>query len=93
MDEDLYQTIASFIPEIYGDLGNLNPTELLQHIETRLVTTDQMEFKRMRFELAKHLLSYYRSMQINDKGRFVDLYKKDIYNKHVSENFWVEQLF
>ena len=46
----------------------------------------------MRFELAKQtlsenpwkykncLLSYYRSAQINDEGRFVDIYKKGIFN-------------
>ena len=28
-----------------------------------------------------HLLSYYRSAQINDEARFVDIYKKGIYNE------------
>ena len=49
----------------------------------------------MRFELAKQmlsenpwkyenrLLSYYRSAQINDEGRFMDIYKKGVYNKEL----------
>ena len=92
LNEDVYQTVSSFVPENYEDLRNLNPTKLLQRIEARLVTADQLEFKRMRFELAKqtssenplkyenHLLSYYRLAQINDEGRFVDIYKKGIFN-------------
>ena len=51
----------------------------------------------MRFELAKqtssenlwkyenHLLSYYRSAQINDEGRFVDIYKKGIFNNNLKK--------
>ena len=57
LDEDIYQTVPSFIPENYNDLRNLNPTNLLQHIKARLVTADQLEFKRMRFELPKQMLS------------------------------------
>ena len=30
MDEDVYQTIASYIPENYNDMGALNPAVLLQ---------------------------------------------------------------
>ena len=29
LNKEVYQTVASFIPEDYKDLGNLNPTELL----------------------------------------------------------------
>ena len=53
MDEDVYKTVESFFPEDHADLGALNRAILLQSIEARLVTTDQLEFKRLRFELAK----------------------------------------
>ena len=48
-DLKLVKAYIQFILEDYKDLGNLKPTELLRHMETRLVTTDQLEFKRMRF--------------------------------------------
>lgn len=95
LDENVYQTITSFIPKIYADLGARDLADLLQLIEARLVTSDQLEFKRMRFELAKQtstenpweyknrLLSHYRSAQINDEGRFMDIYKKGVYNKEL----------
>ena len=53
MDEDMYQTVASYILDNYNVMGALNPAELLQHIGARLVTVDQLEFKRLRFELGK----------------------------------------
>ena len=92
LDEDIYQTVSSFIPESYEDMGTLDPKELLRRIEARLVTSDQMEFKRMRFELAKQtasenpwkfesrLLSYYRAAQINDEKRFTEVFKKGVYH-------------
>ena len=72
LDENVYQTVASFVPENYDDLGNLDPTVLLQCIETQLVTADRLEYKKMQFQLAKQtssenpwkfkniLLTYYR---------------------------------
>ena len=95
LDEDVYQTITSFIPKIYADLGALDLADLLRSIKARLVTSDQLKFKRMHFELAKqtstenpwkyenHLLSHYRSAQINDEGRFMDIYKKGVYNNEL----------
>ena len=92
LDEDVYQTVASFIPDNYGGLEELNLVELLRNIEARLVTADQLKFKRLRFELLKQtstenpwrfenrLRSYYRSAQINDESRLVDIYKKGVRN-------------
>ena len=96
LDEDVYQTITSFIPKIYADLGALDLADLLRSIKARLVTSDQLKFKRMHFELAKQtstenpwkcenrLLSHYRSAQINDEGRFMDIYKKGVHNIELS---------
>ena len=53
MDKDVYKTVESFFPDNYTDLGALDPAILLRSIEARLVTTDQLEFKWLRFELAK----------------------------------------
>ena len=95
MDEDVYQTVTSYILDNYNNMGALNPAELLQQIEARLVTADQLKFKRLHFELAKQqpdenpwryenrLLSYYRAAQINDEGQFVEIYKKGVYNNEL----------
>ena len=52
-DEEVYKTFKSFFPENHADLGALNPAVLHRSIEATLVTTDQVEFKWLRFELAK----------------------------------------
>ena len=92
LDKNVYQTVTSFILEGNSNLGNFDPTILLQCIETRLVTSDQLEYKRMQFELAKQtlsknlwkyeniLLSYHRSAQIINESRFVEIFKKGVYN-------------
>ena len=41
LDEDVYQTVTSFIPENYEELGALDPADLLQCIAVRLITPDQ----------------------------------------------------
>ena len=91
----MYQMVASFVPDNYEDLGNLKLTVLLQHIETRLGTADQLEYKRIRFELAKQTsteilckfenrwMTYYWSAQINDESKFVETFKNGIYNKEL----------
>ena len=73
----------------------LDPMELLKQIEERLVTTDQIEYKRLRFQLAKQtpeenlwkyknrLQAYYREAQIHDEAKFVDVYKRGIYNNEL----------
>ena len=57
LDENVYQTVASFVPENYDDLGILDSTVLLHGIETTVGTTNQLEYKRMRFEVAKQTSS------------------------------------
>ena len=53
MDDDVYQTVATFFPNDCEAIAALNPEELLCQIEARLVTTDQLEYKRLRFKLAR----------------------------------------
>ena len=53
MNEDVYQTVASYFPNNNKAMAALDPEVLLQQIETRLVTADQLEYKRLGFELAR----------------------------------------
>ena len=53
LDKDLYATVSSFFPEDKEEIEALDPKILLQQIEERLMTTDQVEQKRLRFKLAK----------------------------------------
>ena len=53
MNKDVYQTVASVFPDDEAGFEALDPKELLKWIEERLVTMDQIELKRLRFELAK----------------------------------------
>ena len=53
LNKDVYQIVASFFPDDEVEFEALDPKELLKWIEERLVTTDQIEYKRLRFELAK----------------------------------------
>ena len=57
LNQDVYQTVATLIPEIYKEQGNLDPTEILQCIKAQLVTAHQLEYKGMKFELAKPISS------------------------------------
>ena len=45
MNQDVYQTVASYFPNNNATIGALDPEVLLCQIETRLVTTDQLEYK------------------------------------------------
>ena len=61
-----------------------------------MVTADQLEFKKMRFKLAKQkatenpwkykhcLTTYYRAAQINNEEKFVKIIKKGVFN----DNLW-----
>ena len=56
LDKDAYPIVASFFPDDEEGFKVLDPKILLQQIEERLVTTDQVEQKRLRFKLAKQAL-------------------------------------
>ena len=51
MNEDVYQTVASYFPNNNEAMAALDPEVLLHQIETRLITADQLEYKQLRFEL------------------------------------------
>ena len=52
LDDGNYQTISSFIPDNYNELRVIHLVKLLQRIEAQLVTADQLEYKKLHFELA-----------------------------------------
>ena len=68
------------------DFAALDLEVLLRQIEERLITTDQAEQRRLRFELAKQVLEenpwtyenrlqrYYDEAHIEDEKQFVDTF-------------------
>ena len=69
-------------------MRTLDLSVLLQRIEAQLVTADQLEYKKMRFKLAKqkatenpwkyehHLTTYYQAAQTNQEEKFVEVFKR-----------------
>ena len=53
MENNIYQTVVDLIPEGCREIEPLDPNELLDQIEARLITSDQLEYKRLQFEVAK----------------------------------------
>ena len=53
MEHNIYQAVEDLFPEDQLLLAGLDPTILLDQIEARLITSDQLEFKRIQFEIAK----------------------------------------
>ena len=53
MDNNIYQTVVDLIPEERREIEELDPRDLLDQIEKRLNTSDQLEYKRLQFEVAK----------------------------------------
>ena len=60
-----------------------------------MVTVDQLEFKKMRFELVRQkamenpckyehrLTTYYRAAQINNKECFMEILRKGVFNDNL----------
>ena len=49
MEHNIYQAVEDLFPEDQLLLAGLDPTILLDQIEARLITSDQLEFKRIQF--------------------------------------------
>ena len=45
VDDNIYQTVANFFPEERQEMERLDPKVLLDQIERRLITADQLEYK------------------------------------------------
>ena len=88
MEYSIYQVVADLFPQNPRELAALDPTTLLTQIEARLITEDQLEYKRLQFEVAKqkehenlwefenrlHFLQ--KQAKIDNDARFVETYKK-----------------
>ena len=101
MEHNIYQAVEDLFPEDQVWLEGLNPTTLLNQIEARLITSDQLEFKRIQFEIAKQKESenlwefenrlHYLQKQakIDDETQFVETYKKGIFNNKLRERLMI----
>ena len=45
MDDNIYQTVVNLIPEECCEVEALDPKDLLDQIEKRLITSDQLKYK------------------------------------------------
>ena len=103
IDNDVYQRVATFFPTSREAMAALDPQNLLQQIETRLVTADQLEYKRLCLELARQkpeespwqfenrLHSLYRLAQLDDEARFMEIFKKGIHNNKLRKQLLLHQ--
>ena len=53
LEHNIYQTVVDLIPEGCHEIEALDPNDLLDRIEARLITSNQLELKRIEFEVAK----------------------------------------
>ena len=101
MENNIYQTVVDLIPEGRREIEALDPNKLLDQIEARLITHDQLEYKTLEFKIAKQkedeslwqfenrLLYLQKQAKITDNGRFVETYKKGILNNKLRETLMV----
>ena len=94
--------MKDLISEGRRDLEALNPDNLLDRIEERLITADQLEYKRLQFEVAKQKESkdlwqfenrlHYLQKQakIKEDSRFIKTYKKGIINNKLREKLMIQ---
>ena len=45
MDDNIHKKVADFFPEEHREMEALDPKDLLDQIERRLITADQLEYK------------------------------------------------
>ena len=84
--QDVHAMVVNLFPESEEEFMALDPEILLWQIEERLVTMDQTEQKRLRFESAKQVLEekpwiyknrlqrYYNEAHLQDEKQFVDVF-------------------
>ena len=47
MESNIYQTVVDLIPEGHHEIEVLDPNKLLDQIEVRLITSNQLKYKRL----------------------------------------------
>ena len=82
---------------------DLDPKDLLDQIERRLITLDLLEYKRLQFEIARQkpeeipwqfenrLHSLQRSARIEGDKQFVEAFKKGIHNNELRKYLMLHQ--
>ena len=102
MENNIYQMVRDLILEERRNLEALNPDDLLDQIEERLITADQLKYKRLQFEVAKQKESedlwqfenrlHYLQKQakIKEDARFIETYKKGILNNKLRERLMIQ---
>ena len=102
MDNNIHQVVKDLIPEGWHNLEALNPDDLMDRIKKRLITADQLEYKRLQFEVAKQKESkdlwqfenrlHYLQKQakIKEDSKFVETYKKGIINNKLREKLMIQ---
>ena len=97
VDHNIHQVVTDLFPQNSEDMARLDPEVLLTQLEGRLITEDQMEYKRLMFEVAKqkesenlwefenrlHFLQ--KQAKITDETCFVETYKKGVFNNKLRE--------
>ena len=103
LEHNIYQTVVDLIPEGQREIEALDPKDLLDRIEARLITSDQLELKRIEFEVAKQkdgeslwqfenrLIALQKRAKITDDSRFVETYKKGLLNNKLRENLFMRE--
>ena len=91
------------IPKERREIEALDPNKLLDQIEARLITSNQLEYKRLQFKIAKqreneslwefeNCLHYLQKQAtITKDARFVETYKKGILNNKLREKLMVHE--
>ena len=103
LEHSIYQTVVDLIPAEQREIEMLDPNDLLDRIEARLITSDQLELKRIEFKVAKQkdgeslwqfenrLLALQKRAKITDDSRFVETYKKGLLNNKLRENLFMRE--
>ena len=104
LDQDVHATVVNLFPENKEEFAALDLEILLRQIEERLVTTDQTEQKRLRFELAKQVLEedprtyqsrlqrYYDEAHIQNETQFVEVYTRGVCNEELRKLLMLQEL-
>ena len=104
LDKDVHARVVNLFPKDKEGLAALDPEILLQQIEERLVTTDQTEQKRLRFESPKQVLEedpwkyknqlqrFYDEAHVQDQTEFMEVYRRGIYNQELRKLLMLHKL-
>ena len=103
LEHNICQTVVDLILEGQHEIEGLDQNDLLDRIEARPITSDQLELKRIELEVAKQkdgeslwqfenrLIALQKRAKITDDSRFVETYKKGLLNNKLRENLFMRE--